>query len=330
MKEINFKDRVPTYPGRILLTSAGSGGMTGDTESGGNIDNGTVTPGGGYEDLFPLMLSADADYSSGYYVMERADEPIEQGTPIDKALFNSIIHSRLTGRYYPVTASSVVSDTKVSTVSPLPKSSWTLDGNTRAKSGAYEISASSVSTSDYSVEKALDGKTDTSWSSADGTEHTYTIKLPVALEVRKIKFMLGQTGSSYFTTKFQGSTNGEDWNDLLTISEVPGEMTEYTLTNTADYIYYRFHFTRGSSSRCYIMALEFSEYANNTHINIFTSEEMPAVWDEGQIVLIQTPVFQLTSVIANIFNGVSCNTVLQSNKRYELRYNGTSFDAREV
>lgn len=291
MKEINFKDRVPTHPGRVTLTPV------------------------------PNAINT--------YTMARSDEPIEQGTPIDKAMYNSIIHSRLTGRYYPVTAASVIFDTSVSTVSPLPKT-WTLDGNTKAKSGNYEISASSVSVADYSVEKALDGKADTSWSSADGTTHTYTIKLPISLELRKIKFSLGQTGSSYFTTKFQGSTNGTTWNDLLTISTVPGELTEFTLSNTADYIYYRFHFTRGSSSRCYIKELEFSEYANNTYINVFTGEDMPAVWETGQIVLIQMPVFQLSSVIANIFNGVSCNTVLQSNKRYELRYNGKSFDAKEV
>ena len=292
MKEVDFKDRVPTYPGRVTLEQV---------------------PG-----------------KANTYVMTRADEPIEQGTPIDKATYQSIVQSRLTGRYYPVIAASTVFDSVPSTVSPIPKSAWTLSSNTVATSGGYKLTASSVSVADYSVEKATDSKTNTSWSSADGTNHTYTIQLPVALEVKKIKFQLGQTGSSYFITTFQGSTDGTAWNDLLTISEVPSELTEYTLSNTADYMYYRFKFERGSSSRCYIIEFEFSEYVNNTHINIFTNDEMPPTWETGQVVLIQMPYMQLTSVIANIFNGILCNTVLQSNKRYELRYNGKSFDAKEV
>jgi hypothetical protein len=293
LKEVNFKDRVPTYPGRVTLT--------------------------------PVEDSVNT------FTMERADEPLETGTPLDKATFNSIIHSRLTGRYYPLTAASVLFDTNVSTVSPIPKASWILDGNTRAVSGGYEISASSVSVSDYSVEKATDGKEDTSWSSADGTAHNYTIKLPIALEVRKIKIKVGYTGSSYFfQTIIQGSTNGEDWDNLLTLPDVPTEVKEYTLATTGDYQYYRVNITRGGSSRAYIFVLEFSEYANNTQINVFTNDEMPAVWETGQIVYVQLPEMQMQDVIANIFNGVRCTTVLQSNKRYELRYNGTSFDAKEM
>ena len=292
MKEVNFRDRVANHPGRITL--------------------------------IPVAGKADT------YDMKRADDPIEVGTPLDKATFNSIVYSRLTGRYYPLTAASVVYDTAVSTVSPIPKSTWKLNGLTEATSGNYKISASSVSVSDYSVEKATDGNIETSWSSADGTAHTFTIQLPIALEVRKVKLKLGRTGTSSYTTKIQGSTNGKDWTDLLTISEVPSELAEYTLAYTGDYTYYRLNFTRGSSSRVYIFAVEFSEYANNTRINIFTNEDMPAVWEVGQRVLVQTPEMQMASVIANIFNGIACNTVMQGSKRYELTYNGKSFDAKEV
>ena len=293
MKEVDFRDRVPTYPGRVTLT--------------------------------PVEGAVNT------YTMERADEPIEPGTPLDKATFNSIIHSRLTGRYYPLTAASVLYDTNVSTVSPIPLSNWALSGNTKAVSGGFEISASSVSVSDYSVEKAFDGKADTSWSSADGTLHNYTIKLPIAIEVRKIKIKVGYTGSSYyFQTIIQGSKNGTDWDNLLTLPDVPTEVKEYTLNTTGDYQYYRVNITRGGSSRAYIFVLEFSEWANNTHINVYTNNEMPAVWETGQIVLVQLPYMQMSDVIANLFNGELCNTVLQSNKRYELRYNGSSFDAKEL
>lgn len=292
MIEVNFKDRVPTHAGRVKLT--------------------------------PVTGQPDI------YTMERADEPTEKGTPLDKATFESIIKSRLTGRFYPLTAASVVHSSTVSTVSPIPKSTWALNGLTEATSGNYKITASSVSTSAYSVEKATDGDEETSWSSAEGTVHNFTIKLPVALEVKKIKIKVGYTGSTYFQTTIQGSTNGEKWDNLLTLPEVPIYVTEFALTTTGDYQYYRVNITRGESSKAYIFVFEFSEYANNTHKNIFTNEDMPAVWEVGQRVLVQLPAMQMESVISNIFNGITCNTVLQGGKRYELTYNGNTFDAKEV
>lgn len=68
MVEVNFKDRVPTYPGRI-----------------------TLLPVDGSENTFD---------------MTRADEPTEEGTPIVKATLDSITQSRLTGRFYEMTVTS--------------------------------------------------------------------------------------------------------------------------------------------------------------------------------------------------------------------------------
>ena len=62
MQEVDFKDRVPTHKGRIKLT--------------------------------PINGQTD------FFTMERADEPTEEGTPLDKATFDSITQSRLTGRFY--------------------------------------------------------------------------------------------------------------------------------------------------------------------------------------------------------------------------------------
>jgi hypothetical protein len=36
------------------------------------------------------------------------------------------------------------------------------------------------------------------------------------------------------------------------------------------------------------------------------------------------------AVTSNTFNGVAVNTILQPGKRYELRYTGTAFAAKEV
>ena len=66
MIETEFVDRVPAHPGRITLT--------------------------------PVTGQANT------YDMARADGPTETGTPLDKATFDSMTKSRLTGRFYVPTA----------------------------------------------------------------------------------------------------------------------------------------------------------------------------------------------------------------------------------
>lgn len=150
MKEVNFKDRVPTNPGRVIL--------------------------------MPVAGKPNT------YDMQRADAPIEEGTPIDKATFNSIIHSRLTGRYYDVTVSAIETEN---------------------------------------------------------------------------------------TQRFEGET-------------VP------------------------------------------KYINVIGSEEMPQNWTKGQRLTLQMPLLASYVVESNNVLGIECNTILQSGKRYELIYNGHSFDAKEM
>ena len=66
MVETEFLDRVPAHPGRITLT--------------------------------PVTGQANT------YDMARADSPTETGTPLDKATFDGMTKSRLTGRFYVPTA----------------------------------------------------------------------------------------------------------------------------------------------------------------------------------------------------------------------------------
>ena len=87
MKEVDFKDRVPLHPGRIKL--------------------------------FPVEGQPDT------FTMERADEPIVEGTPLNKAAFDSIIQSRLTGRYYlPTVTKTELSNITGLTVNPIPANNW--------------------------------------------------------------------------------------------------------------------------------------------------------------------------------------------------------------
>lgn len=293
MIEKNIVDRVPTYPGRIKLT-----------------------PVSGQADMF---------------TMTRADEPREAGTPIDKATLDSIIQSRLTGRFYSVTPTYTIKDTTTGTTTPLPSSNWVLNGVTTASSSIYKVVASSAINSTYSVEKAVDGNDETSWGSEYGTTHTYTIIFPIAINIKKIGLLLGRSGDTTgINWTIQGSNNGTNWTNLFTASTFSSSMTTYTLTTTGDYSQYKITFNVPLAPRIYIQTLTIPEWAANSYIISYFADDMPVMWDIGQRVTVQVPTYAAFVVDSNTFNGVKVNTTLLSGRKYELRYNGTSFDVKEV
>lgn len=297
MKEIEFKDRVANYPGRIKLKK----------------------------------VEGTADI----YEMERADEPIVEGSPLNKATFNSIIYSRLTGRYYNIMPFPTVKDTTSGTTSILPSSNWVVSGLS-ATSSIYKVEASSQISSTYSVEKAVDGKNDTNWGSADGSTHHYTITFPITVTVKKLSVYMGSTGATNGVVfSVLGSNDLSKWDELykttFTSSSYPDDgLVTYTLTKTGDYKHYRLHFTKPDTSRVYITDLQINEWAVSSYTIDFLSSEMPGQWEIGQKVTIQVPTYAAFTVSSNTFNGIKVNTILLSGKRYELRYNGTAFDAKEV
>lgn len=102
MIEKNIVDRVPTHPGRVILT-----------------------PVAGQVNTFD---------------MERADLPTVEGTPIDKVTLDGISKNRLTGRYYELAATKATLSSAGGAFNPLP-TSWTTTTE-GANSGGYSITAS--------------------------------------------------------------------------------------------------------------------------------------------------------------------------------------------
>lgn len=296
MIEKTFYDRVPTYPGRVKMT--------------------------------PVYGQANT------YDMVRADDPTTVGTPIDKAVFDSITQSRLTGRYYtPTVARSAYSNRTGITANPIPASGWSYS-NGVANSGLYTVKASSVFDSAYSAAATFDASSSYYWQSASNTEAWLQIYTPSPLTVKKVKLRLGQQSSAYpLNTKIQGSNNGTSWADLYSMTAVPNTLTEYTLTTTGAYSYYRLYFTfGGSETRVSVFEWVISEYDVTTYSNAFTvAGGFPATWTEGQRVTVAIPTNADTfATVANTLNGVAVIPVLQPGKRYELRYTGANFAAKEV
>lgn len=296
MIEKEIVDRVPLYPGRI-----------------------TLEPVEGYENTYDMV---------------RADEPRVTGTPINKATLDSIIHSRLTGRFYPCTVTrSIYQSTPIDGVLPTT-GGWTVssDGKVATKS-VFRIEASSISVSDYNVGKALDGSDATSWSSADGTLHTFTIELPYQIKATTLRVSLGRAGSSTFKWQLRGSNDGATWANLTAENDYTSEIN-ITIPSPGEYVYYQMRFVLGSyssgQSRAYIKEIALGGLTVNLYKNSIATEGMPAIWTTGQRVTVQMPSISTYVTSVNTFMGILCNTILQSNKRYELHYNGTSFEAKEV
>lgn len=300
MKEINFKDRIPRYPGRITLE--------------------------------PVAGAVNT------YTMARADEPTDPGTPIDKATLESITKSRLTGRYYAPTVSQITTSSQVGiTTNPIPSSGWVLNGTTEAKSGSYTVKVSSVYTNSHPMLEAVDGSTTTYWESQGELRPWLMVALPALLTVRKIKMRVDSHSTSWPpVTVVQGSVNGSSWTDLLSVSGRQTALTEYTLSQYGAFQYYRLLFSfpglendGGGQARVY--AFQFSESETYQYRNDFVLTDAPSVWDVGQRITIKTPAnFSTIAVTSNRLNDKTINTILQPNKRYEFVYNGSSFDAKEV
>lgn len=294
MIEKNIVDRVPTYAGRIKLT--------------------------------PVSGQADV------FIMERADEPTVEGTPLDKATLDSIIQSRLTGRFYLSTVAKEIRTQQTLTTNPIPKSNWTLDSSKlKGTSGAYTVEVNSLYGT-YTPEKALDGNMDTEYRSNGDSIVTLKLTFPTAIKITKYKIALrADNYTRAINTEFQGSNNGTTWTTLFTTTEKPETLTEYTLTQTGEYTQYRLQFT-ASETGVNVYSFEISGYELATYRNKYTIQSgVPLTWDIGQIILLQTPAnADSFSVTENTLNGTKINTILQGNMRYELTYNGTAFDAKGV
>ena len=299
MIEKDFKDRIPLYPGRLQLM-----------------------PVEGAANLFYLTM---------------ADEPTEPGTPINKEAFNSIIHSRLTGRYYSPTVTKETINTRENvTTNPMPTSGWIRQSLTIATNGEYTITASGSFGADYALERATDGNQNTQWTSNEylnGDGVWWQVKLPTPIVVKSFKAKLQDLSGYGQTFVFQGSKNGTTWTKLTqgTFNGLT-EVTEYTFSNTTEYSYYRMYFTGYNEYNAIIIEFAISNYNVSTYKNAFLlTEGVPTNWTIGQRLLIQTPSTVITAgVLQNSLNGISITTILQPSRRYELTYNGTSFNAKEV
>ena len=289
--EKTFMDRVPTYPGRVKLTHVG-----GD-----------------------------------FYDMERADEPLVAGTPIDKAAFDSIVHSRLTGRYYPLAVTRDVLSSNVGKSDPLPASGWVENSYTEFTSGSYKLTASFPDSPNLPP-RAFDNSVTTYWAAeSDSGETWIAVDFGTRILVNKLAVCWFSYDYDYLRVSFQGSNTGTEWTTIASTTGNRETPTEWSFANSVEYSQYRLVFTQGTESAMRLYDWSITGWVVNTYQNIFTTDGLPAVWATGQRVMVETPAnVNTVGIYANTLNGVNINTILQPSKRYELRYTGSAFVAKEV
>ena len=284
MIEVNFKDRVPTHPGRIKLT-----------------------PVQGQENTFD---------------MERVDEPIEIGTPLDKASIDSIIKSRLTGRYYVPAVKRTELSNITTSANPIPASGWLNVSRTSASLNGYELFSSPASVQSDNITAAFDGNDSTYWLAPAQVGESYIgFKLPSVMTVTKVKVKVGFSGASNYCI-IQASNDGITWDSVSTQMLLGASNTavEIELTTNKPYFYYRIKFVDVPTDYgifCY--SFEIAQSTVITMRNEFTIEAFPTDRTDYQRFTIITPDYVNTvGVVNNTLNGQNIDTILQPNKYYEL------------
>lgn len=292
MKEVTFYDRVPTYPGRMILS--------------------------------PVSGQANT------YDMVRADSPRVEGTPLDKATFESVVHSRLNGRYYsPSVTKSVESEITNLTVNPIP-TSWQAADSSHSSFEAWEISASSASTPPH---YAVNGATNNGWQSGEGITHSIALNTGGTLKVKKMRIDCGAVSQSINTMTIQGSNNGQSWDNLLSVSSPSAAATEYILASPAYYSRYRLVFEMSYQTGIVIVrAWAFTQHDITTYKNALSiADGVPSSWTELQIITFRTPDDLSTlGVVSNTLNGYPVNVILNPARLCKAIFSANTFIAQEV
>lgn len=294
MIETSFLDRVPTYPGRVVLS--------------------------------PVDGQPDT------YDMTRADQPTEAGTPIDKATFDSMVHSRLTGRFYAPTVSREVQSSVVGVADPIPASGWMEISYTELTNGNYKVTSTA---SDYPnlPDHAFNNSTTTYWAGENATGQAWiAIDLGTRILVTKLSVCWFSYDYDSLGVSFQGSNNGTEWVEIANTTGNRETPTDWDFSNYIEYSQYRLVFTQGTEDAIRLYDWSITGWSVSTYKNVFTVDNgFPSEWTTGQRVTIETPSnVNTVGVLFNSINGVNVQTILQPSKRYELRYTGSAFVAKEV
>ena len=197
------------------------------------------------------------DGTSIYATMEYADDPMEAGTPIDEALFKSIQGDiyRIDKYTRPTYISGEKTDTTVQSGEYIG-----LWGNSRYAKFGITVSASNEDGENYAY-RAMNG-VEGYWSGSSvptiATPVLFTVQLNEPIVLKAFKIIGGSENLYCKTFTLQGSVDGDNYYDIMSVSNNTSAEKEYNTNNETYYKYYRLSITESSSSEAYPAILEFN------------------------------------------------------------------------
>ena len=197
------------------------------------------------------------DGTSIYATMEYADDPMEVGTPIDEALFKSIQGDiyRIDKYTRPTYVSGEKTDTTVQSGEYIG-----LWGNSHYAKFGITVSASNEDGENYAY-RAMNG-VEGYWSGSSvptiATPVLFTVQLNEPIVLKAFKIIGGSENLYCKTFTLQGSVDGDNYYDIMSVSNNTSAEKEYNTNNETYYKYYRLSITESSSSEAYPAILEFN------------------------------------------------------------------------
>lgn len=197
------------------------------------------------------------DGTSIYATMEYADDPMEVGTPIDEALFKSIQGDiyRIDKYTRPTYVSGEKTDTTVQSGEYIG-----LWGNSHYAKFGITVSASNEDGENYAY-RAMNG-VEGYWSGSSvptiATPVLFTVQLNEPIVLKAFKIIGGSENLYCKTFTLQGSVDGDNYYDIMSVSNNTSAEKEYNTNNETYYKYYRLSITGSSSSEAYPAILEFN------------------------------------------------------------------------
>lgn len=245
----------------------------------------------------------------GYEYMKREDEPIEEGTNVNKKLFDIVDDNFFTEQAnrirvdrYNVPKPNIISNetTELTTGDIIPKTWIEVIEGTKYQNENIILEASSCrDATSFPAKNACDGTNSNTWESASGLNHLLTLDFGETQKITKMKVYLTSygyqgSGSNKFSSCIvQGSNDAINWDDLYTTNKPFTNLTEISLNNTGWYRYYRWNVTFSDSDMVFIQEWNISEHYKKEYNNILSlnGAEFDKIteYENNSIVNIQIP-----------------------------------------
>ncbi len=277
-----------------------------------------------------MAYNAKTNWALNDAVMPEDMNRIEQGIKnldINKANASAT----LVGKYHQPTVTRAAGQGTTSVVNPIPINNWVENSATSISNEGYAFN-STVGPTNNSTYPLKNVATQTSVNEFRPNAGTVeiTLTLPAAIKITQVTtYITPANNSEFISAKIMGSNNQSSWTELYSYTLGDLGSTAHNLTTTGEYRYYKWVLNSNSPYwRIFIIAI--SGFSVTTYSNAF-SLSAAGTLENGQRIMIEAPsTTNSVGVTANTLNTKAEDLILQPNTKYELVYNGTNFNAKEV